>query len=82
MMHEGPHYYVVAYDRRTTRQRQLIEVRPRLRERVALALGIEPWEWGEIALGADQVRTLAGIMDFAPDLERYLYHFEVMRNDG
>jgi len=77
-LHESPHYYVVLYDRRTDEWRQMIEVRPRLRGRVIEALGIEPLDYGEMALGPEQLGTLAEIMDFTPDLERYVYHFETV----
>jgi hypothetical protein len=77
-LHGGPHYYVVLYDRRTDRWCRMIEVRPRLRDQVIEALGIEPLDYGEMALGPEQLGTLAEIMDFTPDLERFAYTFETV----
>jgi len=77
-LYELPHYYVAMYDRRTDRWSRMIEVRPRLQKQVIAALGIDPQEPGEIALGPEQVAMLAGIMDFKPDLERFWYTFETV----
>jgi hypothetical protein len=70
-------YRLIFYNRTTDRAGGLIDIPEVYLPRVLGIAGItKPNEPGEYPLGPDQVRDIAALVGFRPDVSRFEYHLE------
>jgi hypothetical protein len=70
-------YRLICYNRSTDRAGGLIDVPGQYAPRVVKIAGIQnERELGEVELTSEQVRDIAKLIPFRPDLSRFLYHLE------